>query len=43
MIVSMYGLYQLVQLDQNPMIITVVSDANANTGKKSKANDPGTE
>ncbi|SAM02938.1 hypothetical protein [Absidia glauca] len=34
MIVSMYGLYQLVQLDQNPMIITIISDANANTGKK---------
>ncbi|CAO3582699.1 unnamed protein product [Absidia cylindrospora] len=31
-IVSMYGLYQLVQLDQNPLIITIISDASANTG-----------
>ncbi|KAI8331239.1 mitogen-activated protein kinase [Chlamydoabsidia padenii] len=32
MIISMYELYQLIQLDQNPMIITIISDANANTG-----------
>ncbi|KAI8085081.1 mitogen-activated protein kinase [Halteromyces radiatus] len=31
-IVSMYGLYQIVQLDQNPLIITIISDASANTG-----------
>ncbi|CAO3621197.1 unnamed protein product [Cunninghamella blakesleeana] len=31
-IVSMYDLYQIVQLDQNPFIITIISDATSNTG-----------
>ncbi|KAI8141688.1 mitogen-activated protein kinase [Fennellomyces sp. T-0311] len=31
-IVSMYDLYQVVQLDSNPLIITLVGDAAANTG-----------
>ncbi|KAI8067917.1 Ragulator complex protein LAMTOR3, partial [Gongronella butleri] len=32
MIVSMFDLYQLVQLDQSPLVITLVADADANTG-----------
>ncbi|CAO3614417.1 unnamed protein product [Cunninghamella echinulata] len=32
MIVSMYDLYQIIQLDQNPLIITIISDATSNTG-----------
>ncbi|KAL0086036.1 mitogen-activated protein kinase [Phycomyces blakesleeanus] len=31
-IVSMYDLFQVVQMDQNPLIITLVGDAAANTG-----------
>ncbi|KAI8371765.1 Ragulator complex protein LAMTOR3 [Radiomyces spectabilis] len=31
-ILSMYELYQVVQLDQNPLIITLVGDASSNTG-----------
>ncbi|KAL1930830.1 hypothetical protein VTP01DRAFT_9967 [Rhizomucor pusillus] len=32
-IVTMYDLYQVVQLDHNPMIITLVGDAASNTGR----------
>ncbi|KAI9300306.1 mitogen-activated protein kinase [Cunninghamella echinulata] len=32
MIVSMYDLYQIIQLDHNPLIITIISDATSNTG-----------
>ncbi|KAG2219312.1 hypothetical protein INT45_003134 [Circinella minor] len=31
-IVSMFDLYQVVQLDNNPLIVTLVGDATANTG-----------
>ncbi|KAI7862317.1 Ragulator complex protein LAMTOR3 [Spinellus fusiger] len=31
-IVSVYNLFQVVQMDQNPLLITLVGDADANTG-----------
>ncbi|RUP51043.1 mitogen-activated protein kinase [Jimgerdemannia flammicorona] len=31
-IVSIFGLHQVVQLDQSPLIITMVANAHANTG-----------